>query len=98
MLSKVYGNVKEATSQYPICKAIANMLTYAKFLKEIISNKQKFEEFATIPLTEKCNAVLQNHLLIKMKDLESFIVPCHFENTFIDEHLCDLGSSVNLMP
>ena len=33
-----------------------------------------------------------------MKDLGSFIVPYQFEHILAEKYLCDLGSSVNLMP
>ena len=77
---------------------MANIPTYAKFLKEIVSNKKKLEYFVEVSLTEECSAVIQNHLPIKMKGPWSFIVPYQFEHILIDKCLCDLGFSVNLMP
>nr|XP_025616876.1 uncharacterized protein DDB_G0290301-like [Arachis hypogaea] len=34
----------------------------------------------------------------KLKDLRSFFLPCTIGNISIDKALCDLGSSINLMP
>ncbi|XP_071923296.1 uncharacterized protein [Coffea arabica] len=79
-------------------QVLANIPAYAKFLKETVSNKKKLEDFVEVSLTEKCSVVPQNHLPIKMKDLGSFTVPYQFELIFIDKSLCDLRSSVNLMP
>ena len=63
-----------------------------------MSNKKKLEDFAEVSLTKECNAVLQNCLPIKMKDLGNFTVPCQFEHILVDKCLCDLGSIFNLMP
>ena len=82
----------------PFSKVLANILAYVEFLKGIVSNKKKLEDFIEVSLTKECSAVLQNRLLIKMKDLRSFTVSCQFEHILVDKCLCDLGSSVNLMP
>ncbi|XP_027174402.1 uncharacterized protein LOC113774020 [Coffea eugenioides] len=81
----------------PCSKVLANIPAYAKFLKEIVSNTKKLEDFVEMSLIEEYSAVLKNHLPIKMKDLGSFTVPCQFEHILVDKCLCDLGSSVNLM-
>ncbi|KAJ4967096.1 hypothetical protein NE237_018945 [Protea cynaroides] len=49
--------------------ALAQIPAYAKFLKEIMSNKRKLEDYETIALTEECSAVIQNKLpLIDVKN------------------------------
>ncbi|XP_022859966.1 uncharacterized protein LOC111380597, partial [Olea europaea var. sylvestris] len=40
----------------PFADAIAQMPSYAKFLKEILSNKRKLEEHETVCLNEECSA------------------------------------------
>jgi len=74
------------------------MPSYAKFLKEILSNKRKLEEHETMALIEECSAVIQNKLPINLKDPDIFSIPCLIGNVSIDRALCDLGSSVGLMP
>ncbi|KAL0361204.1 UNVERIFIED_CONTAM: hypothetical protein Sradi_3804900 [Sesamum radiatum] len=69
-----------------------------KFLKEVISNKRKWEGGETVKLNEECSAILQNKLPPKLKDPGSFSIPCTIGNTNFDKALCDLGSSINLMP
>ena len=91
MLKKLHVNV-------PFSEFLANIPTYAKFLKEIVSNKKKLKDFAELSLIKEYNAVLQNHLPIKMKDPGSFTVPCQFEHLLVNKCLCDLVSNVNLMP
>ncbi|XP_071905824.1 uncharacterized protein [Coffea arabica] len=82
----------------PFSEVLANIPAYAKFLKEIVSPIKKLEDLVEVSLTKECSAVLQNCLPIKMKDPASFTVPCQFEHILVDKCLCDLGSSVNLMP
>ena len=79
-------------------ETIANMPSYAEFLKEIIRKKKKLEAFPRVSLTKEPSAVPHNRLPVKMKDPWSFIVPCYFEKILVEKCLCDLGSSVNLMP
>ena len=51
----------------PFAEAIAQMPKYAKFLKEIISNKKKLEEFELIGLSEECSAVVLKKLPLSSK-------------------------------
>ncbi|XP_020270991.1 uncharacterized protein LOC109846180 [Asparagus officinalis] len=83
---------------YPFPKAISQMPYYAKFLKEILSNKRKLEEYEIVALTEECSAIIQNKLPPKLKDPGSFSIPCVIGNVSINRALCDLGASVSLMP
>ncbi|XP_052197378.1 uncharacterized protein LOC127804544 [Diospyros lotus] len=82
----------------PFAEALSQMPSYAKFMKEIISNKRKLEEHETVMLTEECSAILQNKLPPKLKDLGSFTIPCTIGSLYFERSLCDLGASINLMP
>ncbi|XP_022854295.1 uncharacterized protein LOC111375662 [Olea europaea var. sylvestris] len=77
--------------------AIAQMPSYAKFLKEILSNKRKLEEHETICLNEECSAILLKKLPLKIKCPGSFTIPCTIWSNYFEHFLCDLGASVNLM-
>ncbi|KAJ9146095.1 hypothetical protein P3X46_028405 [Hevea brasiliensis] len=91
VLKKLYINI-------PFTDVISQMPSYAKFLREILSNKRRLEDYKTVALTEECSAILQNKLPPKLKDPESFSIPCHIRETSIERALCDLGASVSLMP
>ncbi|KAH9697798.1 hypothetical protein KPL71_023761 [Citrus sinensis] len=78
--------------------ALEQMSFYAKFMKEILSNKRKFKEYETVMLTEDCTAILENKLPPKLKDPGSFNSPCTIGNCYFDKALCDLGANINLMP
>ena len=73
------------------------MPSYAMFLKDILSNKRKLEEHENVALTEECSPAIQNKLHAKLKDPDSFSIPCLLGNVSIECSLCDLGSSVSLM-
>ncbi|XP_057986612.1 uncharacterized protein LOC131171160 [Hevea brasiliensis] len=74
------------------------MPSYAKLLKEILSNKKKLEDYETVALTEEYSAILQNKLPPKLKDPRNFSIPGHIGETSIEKAFCDLGASVSLMP
>ena len=74
------------------------MPSNAKFLKEILSSKRKLEEYENVALTEECSAAIQNKLPAKLKDLGNFSIPYLIGNVSINHALCDLRSSVSLMP
>ena len=73
------------------------MPKYAKFLKDIISKKRKLEEHETVMLTEESSTILQKKRPPKLKDQESFTIPCTIGQSYFDRALCDLGASINLM-
>ncbi|XP_022041040.1 uncharacterized protein LOC110943611 [Helianthus annuus] len=91
MLKKLHVNI-------PLVEALAKMPKYAKFLKDILTNKKKLEDLSTVTLSEECSAVVQNKLPKKMTDPGSFTIPCLIGNLTVSNALADLGASINLMP
>ncbi|XP_073133564.1 uncharacterized protein [Henckelia pumila] len=89
---------KKLNINIPFADALMQMPSYAKFLKEILSNKRKLEEHAMISLTENCSALVQNKIPLKQKDPGSFSIPCVINDIQFHKALCDLGASINLMP
>ncbi|KAL5542831.1 hypothetical protein UlMin_010541 [Ulmus minor] len=55
---------------------LEQMPKYAKFLKEVLSNKRRLEANEKFMLTEECSAILQRKLPPKLKDPGSFNIPC----------------------
>ncbi|XP_022849860.1 uncharacterized protein LOC111371945 [Olea europaea var. sylvestris] len=51
-----------------LADALFQMPSYAKFLKDIISNKGKLEDHETVMLTEECSTRIQNKFPPKLKD------------------------------
>ena len=74
------------------------MPKYAKFLKDLLTNKKKLEELSIVTLSDECSAVVQNQLPKKMTDPGSFTIPCLIGDLTVSHALADLGASINLMP
>ena len=96
--SKFLSIFKQLHINIPLIEALEQMPKYAKFLKDIISKKQKLEEHETVMLTEESSAILQKKLPPKLKDSGSFTIVCNIGKSYFDRALCDLGASINLMP
>ncbi|XP_050910009.1 uncharacterized protein LOC127123872 [Lathyrus oleraceus] len=90
--------LKQLNITIPFTEVITQMPSYAKFLKEILSNKWKIEDNETVTLTAECSAIIQNNMPPKLKDPGSFSIPYVIGKFVIDKTLCDLGSSISLMP
>ena len=82
----------------PFADALEQMPSYVKFMKDILSQKRRLADFKTVNLTEECSAILQRKLPQKLKDPCSFTIPCTIGNVIFERALCDLGTSINLMP
>ena len=89
---------KQLRINLPFVEAISQMPRYAKFLKDILSNKRKLEDIGQVTLNEECSAILQNKLPEKKSDPGSFTIPCAIGELSITGALADLGASINLLP
>jgi hypothetical protein len=89
--------LKKLNVNIPFTDVVTKMPTYAKFLKDILSNGRKLD-VKTVTLTEKTSAIVMNKLPPKLQDPGSFTIPCSISSTKFDRALCDLGASVSLMP
>ena len=73
------------------------MPNYAKFLKDILSEKRRFAAEEVVNLTATCSAVIQRSFPVKMQDHGSFTIPCTIGKVEFNKALCDSGASINLM-
>ncbi|XP_017250616.1 uncharacterized protein LOC108221231 [Daucus carota subsp. sativus] len=89
---------REIHISIPFADALAQMPLYAKFMKEVLSNRKKLEAVEKISLNEECSAVIQRKIPPKLKDPRSFSLPCTIGKVRVKKALCDLGASVSLMP
>jgi hypothetical protein len=93
--------IKQLHINIPLLEALAEMPKYTKFLKDMLSNKKKWEELSTVVLNEECSALFRTpvfKLPPKKNDPGSFLIPCFIGNLSIGNALADLGASINLMP
>ncbi|KAI3744489.1 hypothetical protein L1987_57571 [Smallanthus sonchifolius] len=100
--AKDYGHFLELFKQLkinlPFVEALKHMPKYAKFLKDLLSNKKKLEDLSTVTLNERCHAVVQNKPPEKLADPGVFMIPCLFGSSILHHAFADLGASINLMP
>ncbi|XP_050919811.1 uncharacterized protein LOC127137387 [Lathyrus oleraceus] len=80
--------------EIPFTKVITQIPSYAKFLKDILTNKSNLDD----PKPLECNAIAENKVAKKEKDLERFSIPCVLGRHVIDKALLDLCASVSMMP
>ncbi|GKB73125.1 uncharacterized protein Tco_0934537 [Tanacetum coccineum] len=95
---KFFKNLQQLSINIPFVEALEQMPKYAKFMKDLLTNKAKFKETSKVTLNERCSAVLLNEIPIKEKDPRSFTIPCAIGKVGIDKALADLGASISLMP
>ncbi|XP_076960028.1 uncharacterized protein LOC143636271 [Bidens hawaiensis] len=74
------------------------MPKYAKFLKDLLKQKESLEELLTVPLNGECSADVLNKVPEKLPDPGVFTVPCLFGKDTSCHALADLEASINLMP
>ena len=60
----------------PFVEALTQIPSYAKFMKEILTQKRKIRDNETTMLTKEYSAILQNKLHPKLKHPGSFTIPC----------------------
>jgi hypothetical protein len=74
------------------------VLSYAKFLKDLIKAKKKKNVPKRVCLTEQVSSVLQCNLSIMYKDPGCLTISCMIGVSRIKRALLDLGASVNFLP
>ena len=74
------------------------MPLYAKFLKDMLTKKNRYIHSDIIVVEGNCSAVIQRILPPKQKDPRVVTIPCSIGEIFVGKALIDLGASINLMP
>ena len=77
---------------------IKQILTYAKFLKDLCTFKRGLGIEKKAFLTEQVSAIIQSKTPVKYKDPGSPTISVNIGGTCIDKAQLDLGASVNLLP
>ena len=79
-------------------EALTQLPYYAKFMKDILSRKAKFDEEGVVNMTTTYSAVIQRTLPMKIQDLSNFTTPCIIGASEMGKALCDSEANINLMP
>ncbi|GJZ97796.1 hypothetical protein Tco_0670249 [Tanacetum coccineum] len=74
----------------PVVDVLAGMPNYNKFLKELVSKKNKLEEIFAAFLNEECSAIIQNKIPPKLR-------VCTLGNAITCNALADLGVAENML-
>ncbi|CAN6543412.1 unnamed protein product [Malus baccata var. baccata] len=95
---EILDTFRKVQVNLPLLDAIKQVPKYAKFLKELCTNKIRFNDQEIVALSDEVSAVLRRKLPPKLKDAGSFTIPCVIGGKEFGSGLCDLGASINLMP
>ncbi|XP_022867382.1 uncharacterized protein LOC111387099 [Olea europaea var. sylvestris] len=68
-----------------LADALFQMLSYAMFLKDILSNKCKLEDHEIVMLIEECSTRIQKKHPPKLKDPGSSTIPCIIGEVYFDK-------------
>ncbi|XP_026396151.1 uncharacterized protein LOC113290780 [Papaver somniferum] len=98
LYKEIYEIFKNIQVNIPLLEAIRQVPRYAKFLKELCTNKHKLVGNEVMYVGENASAYLQNKLPQKLKDPGSFTIPCTIDITRFDRALLYLGATINVMP
>ncbi|EPS69639.1 hypothetical protein M569_05126 [Genlisea aurea] len=95
-LLKLFGKIE---LNIPLIEAIKTVPRYAKFLKDLCTNKRRLKGNECINLNEQVSAVFSRKKVPeKCKDPGVFTIPCTIGTTEFKRAMIDLGASINLMP
>ncbi|GMI71345.1 hypothetical protein HRI_000803800 [Hibiscus trionum] len=89
---------KKVEINIPLLDVIRKVSKYAKFLKDLCTNRRRFSGNERVNLSENISAIFQKPLPPKYKDQGMFAIPCKIGNVGIKRAMCDLGASINVMP
>ncbi|XP_047159844.1 uncharacterized protein LOC124847252 [Vigna umbellata] len=91
---------KKVEINIPLLDAVKQIPKYAKFLKEICTNRRRFRDNEVVNLGRNVSSLIKKHIEIprKCKDPGMFSVPCVIGNSKFDNAMLDLGASINVMP
>ncbi|KAL0423830.1 UNVERIFIED_CONTAM: hypothetical protein Sradi_0917800 [Sesamum radiatum] len=95
---EILETLRKVEVNIPLLDAIKQVPRYAKFLKELCTNKSKLRGNERVSMGENVSAILQRKLPPKCKDPGMFSIPCKIGNIGIEKAMRDLGASINIMP
>ncbi|CAM8948156.1 unnamed protein product [Rhodiola kirilowii] len=91
LFSKVEINI-------PLLEAIKQIPRYAKFLKELCTNRRRSTRNDQELMSRNVSAVIQRKVPPKCGDPGTYTIPCTIGNIRIENCMLDLGASINVLP
>ncbi|XP_074298060.1 uncharacterized protein LOC141628871 [Silene latifolia] len=96
--SKFLDMLKKLEVSLPFTEVVTQMTLYTKFLKDVLTKKRSTGGDGLVSLRGECSAILLNPMPEKLQDPGSFSIPYTVGNMSINRALCDLRSSVSILP
>lgn len=84
--------------EMPLSDAMKVSPPIKKYVKDMVTKNFPSAERSIMMVSDEVSAMIQGELPIKRPDPGSFVLNCNIEDRQFGRPLCDLGSSVNLMP
>ncbi|WVZ02710.1 hypothetical protein V8G54_023516 [Vigna mungo] len=91
---------KKVEINIPLLDVVKQIPKYAKFLKELCTNKRRIRDNEVVNLGRNVSSLVKKHIEIprKCKDPGIFSIPCVIGNSKFDNAMLDLEASINVMP
>ncbi|XP_026452306.1 uncharacterized protein LOC113352739, partial [Papaver somniferum] len=89
---------KRVNINIPFLEAIKQIPAYAKFLKDLCTQKRKINVHKRAFLAEQVSSIILNKTPPKFRDPGCPTISCTIGNHMVNKALLDLGASVNLLP
>ncbi|XP_039803775.1 uncharacterized protein LOC120667846 [Panicum virgatum] len=87
----------EVTPKEIVSAVAVRVLTYAKYLKDILGNKRVLPITEVVHLTDECSTAILNPLLEKKKNPGCPTITCSIRAQHFKHALCDLRASISVM-
>ncbi|CAM9000397.1 unnamed protein product [Rhodiola kirilowii] len=81
-----------------LLEAIKQIPRYAKFLKDLCTNRRRSNRNDKELMRRDVSAVMQRKVPPKCGDLGTYTIPCTIGNIRIENCMLDLGASINVLP
>ena len=90
--------LRQVKFNIPLLDMIKQVLTYAKFLKDLCTIKRGLNIDKKAFLTEQVSAIIQCKTPVKYKDPGYPTISMNIRGACVEKALLDLGANVNLLP
>ncbi|XP_014500130.1 uncharacterized protein LOC106761129 [Vigna radiata var. radiata] len=96
---EILNTFKKVEINIPLLDVVKQIPKYAKFLKEICTNRRRFRDNEVVNLGRNVSSLIKKHIEIprKCKDPGMFSIPCVIGDSKFDNAMLDLGASINVM-
>ncbi|XP_061366904.1 uncharacterized protein LOC133310041 [Gastrolobium bilobum] len=94
---EILDTFRKVEVNIPLLDAIQQIPRYAKFLKELCTNKRRLKGDERVSVSQNMSALIQP-MPKKCQDPGTFTIPCIIGNSIFHDCMLDLRASINVMP